>query len=110
MGNGLIGFFVDDFEGVHRVFLGLVGRSGECATKIPKEIRYCSVSRKHAEISFVDGEVFIRDFDSKFGTFIQGKKVLGNFVPLKDGYEVRLGEVNFRFNYSQNRDAEELGV
>jgi len=55
-----------------------------------------NVSRKHARIVFQDGRVYIRDADSKDGTYVNDgaseEQVQGTGRrELKPGYRVRLG-------------------
>lgn len=49
----------------------IIGRSSECDITIDSEL----LSRRHAEISIVDGELRIVDLGSSNGTFLNGKKI-----------------------------------
>ena len=57
------------------------------------------VSRRHAEVRFVDGRYRIRDLESKNGTFVNGSSVGGAGQWLHDGdcIELAQGQVVLRF-------------
>ncbi len=52
-------------------------------------IANASVSRQHAEFLFENGRWFVTDNDSKFGTFVNGERVVR--APVSHGDEIRLG-------------------
>jgi predicted component of type VI protein secretion system len=52
----------------------VIGRSGQCDVVIPHE----SVSRKHCQIDYKDGELFATDLGSINGVLIDGKKITPN--------------------------------
>src|SRR5215213_7442691 len=57
------------------------------------------ISRRHAEVVWHDDGWFVRDLDSRNGTFVAGEKAA--FVAATDGGEVRLGAADgpaFFFN------------
>ena len=56
-----------------------------------------SVSRRHARIRVSDRGATIEDLESKNGTFLRGKRVSSQPVPLANGDEVRVGSVSLRF-------------
>jgi len=58
-----------------RIFI--IGREGHIKIDDP------TVSKKHAEIKIIDGEVYLRDLNSTNGTFLIKNKRL---VPFKEGY------------------------
>ncbi len=52
-----------------------------------------TVSRAHARLKYIPGMgLCIRDLDSTNGTFVDGTAVHGEYVPLKGGGEVELGQ------------------
>jgi len=55
----------------------IIGREGHIKIDDP------TVSKKHAEIKIIDGEVYLRDLNSTNGTFLIKNKRL---VPFKEGY------------------------
>jgi two-component system, cell cycle response regulator len=71
-----------------------IGRSSQCDIQIDDE----NVSRKHAEISFRDGLVWLTDLQSTNGSYVNSKRV--SEIPLNDGDLVLIGRVLFKFIYS----------
>jgi predicted component of type VI protein secretion system len=64
----------------------VIGRGGECDLVLPER----QVSREHIHI-FREGEVYyMTDLDSKNGTWLNGKQVKAETVPLKDGDEIQI--------------------
>lgn len=61
------------------------------------------VSRRHARISFQNGEYAIEDLGSTNGTFVnRGKRLLpGEHQPLKDGDEIIVGKTFLRFRVAK---------
>ncbi len=61
------------------------------------------VSRRHARISFQNGEYGIEDLGSTNGTFVnRGKRLLpGERQPLKDGDEIIVGKTFLRFRVTK---------
>lgn len=60
-------------------------------------VRDESVSRQHAELVFSGGRWLIRDLGSTGGTFIDGKQIDGEQVPISAKNEVRLGSPGTTF-------------
>jgi predicted component of type VI protein secretion system len=58
------------------------------------------VSGQHFRITFVDGQFFIQDEKSTFGTTLDGSPLVqGRPMPLRDGSVIGLGpQVRIRFN------------
>ncbi len=52
----------------------VIGRSGQCDVVIPHE----SVSRKHCQIDYINGELFATDLGSINGVMIDGAKITPN--------------------------------
>ena len=55
-----------------------------------------TVSRKHAQITRSGGTVFVKDFGSTNGTFVNGAQIQGE-TQLRPGDAVQFGSVRFRF-------------
>jgi pSer/pThr/pTyr-binding forkhead associated (FHA) protein len=68
-----------------------LGRHDDCIIRIKSS----QVSRRHCEINEVDGKLTVRDLGSSNGTFVNGKRVLGQ-QPLKVGDELTIGSVTLR--------------
>jgi|GEM_PF-691909 len=49
------------------------------------------ISRRHAELLFDRGKLFIRDLESLNGTWVGGRRLAGEPAPLADGATFRLG-------------------
>ncbi len=64
----------------------VIGRSSECTVALDDG----NVSRRHAELWLVEGNVHVRDLDSRNGTFVDGKMIAG-VVQLVDGSRVIVG-------------------
>src|SRR5262249_3376950 len=58
-------------------------------------IKSSQVSRRHCELLEVGGKLVVRDLGSSNGTFVNGKRVLGQ-QPLKPGDELTVGAVTLR--------------
>jgi hypothetical protein len=74
----------------------IIGRGGtdlECDIVLPER----QVSRQHAEIYVDQGRYFLRDLDSKNGTYLNGQPVNGS-VELRDSDEIQIALCeHFRF-------------
>jgi len=58
------------------------------------------VSGLHCEMHWVDGKLYLRDTDSKNGTFINGIQIKGRtWTPLEYGGIVRIGSYDYRVKY-----------
>src|SRR5262245_31697008 len=68
-----------------------LGRHDDCIVRIKSS----QVSRRHCELLEVDGRLTVRDLGSSNGTFVNGKRVLGQQV-LKVGDELTVGTVTLR--------------
>jgi pSer/pThr/pTyr-binding forkhead associated (FHA) protein len=53
------------------------------------------ISNKHCAVLVKRSQVFLRDFDSTNGTFLNDKQIKGE-MPLKDGDLLRLGPLSFK--------------
>lgn len=54
-----------------------------------------SVSRMHAQIDEAEGKLFVCDLNSKNGTYINGIKVISEEREIKEGDEIRFGNLRF---------------
>ena len=82
-------------NGAHKAFLlpssvTVVGRRHDCDLRIPLP----TISRRHCQLSLSDGELSLRDLDSRWGTYINGQR-LDNEAILKPGDYVRIGPLTF---------------
>jgi pSer/pThr/pTyr-binding forkhead associated (FHA) protein len=68
----------------------VVGRRHDCDLCIPLP----SVSRRHCQLSLSDGELSLRDLESRWGTFLNGNR-LENEATLKAGDYVKIGPLTF---------------
>jgi predicted component of type VI protein secretion system len=68
-----------------------VGRHDDCLIRIKSS----QVSRRHCEFYEDNGRLMIRDLGSSNGTFVNGKRVLGQQI-LKAGDELTVGGVTLR--------------
>lgn len=64
----------------------VIGRGGECDLVLPER----QVSREHIRIFCEDDGYYMTDLDSKNGTWLNGKQVKNETVPLQDGDEIQL--------------------
>lgn len=70
-----------------------IGRSTSCT--IP--IKVPGASRQHAEVKFAGGAATVQDLESANGTLLNGKRLGKAPMPLQDGDEVRIAEVQIRY-------------
>jgi len=66
-----------------------IGRSEQCTISLDDK----RVSRRHARIQRVEGDVVIEDLGSANGVFVNGKRIRRN--PLKPGDRIRIGGSEF---------------
>lgn len=77
-------------EGTHAV----LGRHPECDIVLDVG----AVSRRHAEIVFVDGEYYVRDLQSRNGTFVNGVAVAGE-QRLDENDRLKICDLLFTFHH-----------
>ena len=108
--EGVIGFleFTGRGVGLGTKKLGkeaiVIGRLDSVDVVVPEA--FGSVSRKHAELVFGKGRWFVRDLGSSCGTFVDGKRVGSEQVPVNAKSKVNLGEapgVSFRVKLAGKR-------
>jgi len=73
----------------------LIGRDPECHLRPASPL----VSKRHAALLIREGKVFLRDFGSTNGTYVNKQLVQGE-VELKDGDELTIGPLGFRVKLS----------
>jgi len=66
-----------------------IGRSHDCDLRVPLRV----VSRKHCELSQNAEALKIRDLNSRFGTFVNGKRV--SDATVRPGDYIRIGPLTF---------------
>ena len=64
----------------------LIGRSVDAAVRLPHQ----SVSNRHAIIERIDGALVLRDLESKYGTHVNGMRIVRTVLRLDD--QVRFGQ------------------
>ncbi|MBN2589918.1 MAG: FHA domain-containing protein [Sedimentisphaerales bacterium] len=68
----------------------ILGRRHDCDLRIPLK----RVSRRHCQFSKSNGDLKIRDLDSKCGTFLNGKKISESIVNAGD--YLKIGPLTFQ--------------
>src|SRR5262249_19008647 len=68
----------------------LIGRGEECHLRPTSS----TISKRHCALLIQDGRIFVRDFDSTNGTFLNDRQIKGE-VELWDGDHLRLGRLEF---------------
>ena len=72
-------------------------------------LQHSSISRRHAEISFVNGRYILRDLASKNGTFLNDQRVEPGSIHLLSANDtLRFGQVQFVFRLRQARPESSL--
>ena len=84
----------------------LVGRSDPPAILVDVDLRECElggppmISRRHAELQWVDGDLQLVDLDSANGTYVDGTRLTAQTpkspsqpVKLRDGVRIKLGNL-----------------
>jgi pSer/pThr/pTyr-binding forkhead associated (FHA) protein len=100
-------------QGVSQVFDAprqcLIGRAPDCDVQL-SGLFFANVSRHHCELDIDPPHVRVRDLGSRNDTLLNGKPIgqgnpyletdtsrsPGDFVPLKDGDELRIGDSTFQ--------------
>lgn len=82
-----------------------IGRASDCT--IPIKDRY--LSRKHAEITLVNGDWVLRDCASANGTFLNGAR-LDYDRPLRTGDRIRIGDTEILFETSEHNTDRILAI
>lgn len=59
-------------------------------------IDHISVSRFHAEITCIDGNLFMQDLNSTNGTWLNNLKISSNLTSIKKGDDIRIGKILFQ--------------
>lgn len=69
----------------------VIGRDPQCNLRPASAM----ISKKHCAVVVKEGNVFLHDFNSTNGTFLNDERVTGQ-VPLKDGDIVKVGPLTFK--------------
>ncbi len=69
----------------------VIGRDPQCNLRPASAM----ISKKHCAVLVKEGKVFLHDFNSTNGTFLNDERVTGE-VPLKDGDMVKVGPLTFK--------------
>jgi pSer/pThr/pTyr-binding forkhead associated (FHA) protein len=74
-----------------------LGRTSENQIRIASE----KASRNHAEILYENGSYWLRDLNSKNGSWVNNQPVKAELRQLKDGDLLRVGGIEFRFSEAE---------
>lgn len=69
----------------------VIGRDPQCQLRPASP----SISKRHCAVIQRDGKVFVRDFDSTNGTFVNGEQLKGE-IELHDGDTLKAGPLDFK--------------
>jgi sigma-B regulation protein RsbU (phosphoserine phosphatase) len=87
-------------------FPARMGRHPDCNVQVDSNM----VSRFHAQLVQVDGNIMLEDLASGNGTFLNGKMLEKNQLqPLRHNDRIKLGPIKFRFE-DENEDASSQGM
>jgi pSer/pThr/pTyr-binding forkhead associated (FHA) protein len=99
----------------------LIGRSSDCQLKLPNDELHRTISRYHCLLDINPPDIRVRDFGSKNGTYINGKKIGQrrlNQTPkeaanitfpehdLKEGDEIKIGKTVFQISIEGVREGD----
>jgi serine phosphatase RsbU (regulator of sigma subunit)/pSer/pThr/pTyr-binding forkhead associated (FHA) protein len=86
----------------------VMGRHEQCTILLPADAD--KVSRFHARLAFGDGHWTIADLNSRWGTFLNGRKLAPEeSAPLSEGDLIRVVPWTFAFSHSPRRKGFQLG-
>lgn len=100
--------YVDDRKALRRVPLRpspfRVGRKSD----LPLRLNFANISRVHAELYYDANTWFVRDLDSRNGTFVNRERI---YTPtaLRTGDIIHFGNVEFRVGYEGQQSSGEFG-
>lgn len=75
--------------------LACIGRAAPPLNQLPSE-RLQQLSRSHARIFREEGDLYLVDLGSRNGTYLNGQKLQDQPVVVKDGDELRFGNLAFK--------------
>jgi EAL domain-containing protein (putative c-di-GMP-specific phosphodiesterase class I) len=75
---------------------------------LPLSMNLSNVSRVHAELFFENGQLLVRDLDSRNGTFVNRSRIHG-ISPLRHGDIVHFGHAEFRVGCEELAEPSEFG-
>ena len=81
--------------------LGLGRRDADNSQQIDIDLNFSGISRLHAFLYIEEEQVFIEDFNSRNGTFLNGYEL----IPLRryevhEGDSIRLGRASFKLEWA----------
>ncbi len=100
---------------------GIIGRSRDCYLRLPNDENHLTISRYHCLLDINPPDIRVRDFGSKNGTCVNGKKIgqrQPNQTPeegaklnlpeydLQEGDEIQLGNTVFRVSVERDKELE----
>jgi pSer/pThr/pTyr-binding forkhead associated (FHA) protein len=72
----------------------LIGRDAKCNLRPASP----DVGREHCALRVRKGHVFLRDFGSRAGTLLNGRRLVSGELQLEDGDLIEVGPLTFRLN------------
>ena len=99
----------------------LIGRSSDCQLKLPNDVLHRTISRYHCLLDINPPDIRVRDFGSKNGTYINGRKIGQRELnqtakeaaeitfpehDLKEGDEIKIGKTIFQVSIQGVREGE----
>jgi len=78
----------------------VIGKKSTCQLTLDR----VNVSREHCEIVAADGGHVIRDLKSRNGTYVNGKRIVGE-APISDGAIIQLGDFTLLFRQERQKTA-----
>lgn len=79
-----------DFEGTKSC---IIGRSQDCDIAFNRYEENCDMSRRHSLLRIEAPRAWLRDLNSKNGTFVNERRISTAEIELSDGDEIRIGHV-----------------
>src|SRR6516225_6887330 len=74
-----------------QVFPFVIGRDAQCHLRPASPL----ISKRHCALTVKGGKVFVRDFNSTNGTFVNSRQIRGE-IELQDEDELKLGPLAFK--------------
>jgi serine/threonine-protein kinase len=99
----------------------IMGRAPDCDIQLTGSVLFANVSRRHCELDIDPPHVRVRDLGSRNGTWLNGARIEqvgpyledeidrqpGDFVPMQDGDQLRVGDVTFQLSVTGDARARE---
>lgn len=87
-------------QGEHIVRAGTTLRVGRDPVQCSIVLSEPRVSGLHATVRFQEGQLWVKDEGSNNGTFIDGLRVQGEWLPVPSGSQLRFGPAEFQVHVS----------